>query len=631
MPVYVLPFHATAQSIELWVAWIGRRSEPTVVVVDSGGEEVARRQTPGLAAVGGGPNTVFFAVVAVDGLSAGTGYRARLLRPNGRKDLASCLFDTLPSRLPRLPNPYDPGEWDRPFVVALGSCFWYADDGGRQAERIARDFERVHDQDDLRPHVKFLVGDQVYLDQPPSEFLVPKSTAELTTFLTNRVAQTWAKLHPVLRRGANVLVSDDHEFWNDFPNRPREAWPALRAEKAYRDTMRDKALELYEHVQQGRPIRRFDIGADLSILVADTRMNRRSGLDRFMDEDDLEVVCDWLLDETITCPRVLVMGSPVFWPPLGFVSTDLPWWAYLAAALIPGVGPVVAASLFVASSAVDDKLISDRNLPAYRQFEQLCFALTGAPHDVLILTGDVHFGRVAMTRINKHDGADPTRVWEVISSPLGQLPGAKATSETMQSEEPYWFPADPRQFDLGGYLHDNALGPGRVRYHTRVPWKLTDADQCEQHFVTLRFWRSTTVPGVTVEVSAWLQDNVLDPEETPLLAMRKVIELDGGRLPAGADRLRRQVTHVIKKQGTHGRIVALGNPDEAWSPRTTREAIADITSERALYYVGTPDAPVWIHAVPGAGDAGFVRTNPDGAGGNNLSALPVLPQVHLWD
>jgi hypothetical protein len=57
----------------------------------------------------------------------------------------------------------------------------------------------------------------------------------------------------------------------------------------------------------------------------------------------------------------------------------------------------------------------DRNLPHYAQYNDLVGHIKSSDHSVVILTGDVHFGRVACGELKP--GSETTFV-EVISSPM---------------------------------------------------------------------------------------------------------------------------------------------------------------------------------------------------------------------
>ena len=67
--------------------------------------------------------------------------------------------------------------------------------------------------------------------------------------------------------------------------------------------------------------------------------------------------------------------------------------------------------------------IKDYGLPDFtRQYEELKTCLRDSQHSIVILTGDVHFGRIAVTPLRRELD---TKLYEVISSPMQLVPGAK--------------------------------------------------------------------------------------------------------------------------------------------------------------------------------------------------------------
>ena len=67
--------------------------------------------------------------------------------------------------------------------------------------------------------------------------------------------------------------------------------------------------------------------------------------------------------------------------------------------------------------------IKDYGLPDFQaQYEELKRYLRESQHSIVILTGDVHFGRIAVTGLRPELG---TKLYEVISSPMQLVPGAQ--------------------------------------------------------------------------------------------------------------------------------------------------------------------------------------------------------------
>lgn len=84
----------------------------------------------------------------------------------------------------------------------------------------------------------------------------------------------------------------------------------------------------------------------------------------------MQALLDWV--GSLTCPGVLVVGQPV----LAKAEGRAPWGEH-----------------------------SDWNLPAFDQYPGLVRALSSAPHDILVLSGDVHFGRIATFGFRRVMGA----------------------------------------------------------------------------------------------------------------------------------------------------------------------------------------------------------------------------------
>jgi hypothetical protein len=351
----------------------------------------------------------------LDGLEPGTEYTVRFVPPDGDR-VEAAVFRTLPTSL------------DEPFRVLLGSC--YAEDGDlqsvrvsnvlstvarggpigrvvhtllqkvRRAFRVAKDFTTAGPigietagnvgrkyqtlfASPQRPHLKLLAGDQVYIDSPVQHLLLPMRESRIKRHISRTYSRTWSKLGWFLSHGANICSSDDHEFWNDYPHRPY--WPAFLSRRFTR-SWTVQAIEFLRWIQLARPTTTFAIGENepaLSFFIADTRMNRMhedgEAADAFMSDSDLNAMIAWIGE--LTCPGVLAMGQPI----------------------------LTAAK----STKLRGRIIGDRNLPAFqRQYAAFCRALVVAPHDVLVLGGDVHFGRIAAIALDRVDEQRGTTVFE---------------------------------------------------------------------------------------------------------------------------------------------------------------------------------------------------------------------------
>ena len=81
----------------------------------------------------------------------------------------------------------------------------------------------------------------------------------------------------------------------------------------------------------------------------------------------------------------------------------------------------------------------------------------------------------------------------------------------------------------------------------------------------------------------------------------------------------RRVTKSGKDED--GDITALCNPNESWSPRKKKDAIADIEGNVHTYYVEKGGKRTNIEVVNGP-TGKYLRTNADPTSENNLDNLP---------
>lgn len=347
----------------MWVAAIDSPTDAsTLEVVAAGGARatVGAWKTP----VRGGSHEVRYARVELTGLTQRSRQWVELRQ--GPTVLATATATTLPGTLP--------GIGEKPFTVLLSSCFASGRDAGGQAG-IA--YSLLHA--DAKPDVKVLCGDQVYLDAPSFWTIAPATTGdEIRRRLIEIYLAAWEQqpgFHSLLAEGANLFTSDDHDYWNNAPHwsvtAPATMHPGLRKQ------WWDAAHELYAAFQRPMPPGTITLGMDgMSICVADTRTNRSEDQAAFMSDPDLEAIATWA--RGLDSPGCLVLGQLLFTKPAGFFGR-----------------------------------FSDWGLPDFRQFPRLLDAIGNARHTVIVLTGDVHYGRVAVC-----DLGDGREVVEVVSSPL---------------------------------------------------------------------------------------------------------------------------------------------------------------------------------------------------------------------
>jgi hypothetical protein len=305
--------------------------------------------------------------VTVDGLRPGTHYAVRLLE--GSAERASASVATLPDELPPLGA--------QPFICLVGSCFAYLSDAAGAAGAAYAALPAG-----ARPDVKFLCGDQVYLDAPFPRYLynLYRDDALRAELLGTYVA-TWTQggdrrgFSEVLRDGATFFSSDDHEVWNNAPMPTatvRATWWPFGDHGAAWLRM---ATELFDGFQSSTRSASFKVGR-LSVRVLDTRLARMRDRSQFVAPRELAGLGAWV--DALEGPGALVIGQPIFAEPAGWRGNFTDW-----------------------------------GLADYDQYADLVRILMRARHDLLVLTGDVHFGRVSGCTLPS--GAS---LVEVIASPF---------------------------------------------------------------------------------------------------------------------------------------------------------------------------------------------------------------------
>jgi hypothetical protein len=377
------PRAAPAGEVRVWLGVIGQREPPTLTWRLDDCEALAVEMRPLSRAWDGYGDDylgVMTGVYAFRGLPAGRAHcvQVRVGATEWSDILTTC---TLPDAIR-----------DVPLEVLLVSCFAVGTDPtGMAGELVAG----------LRPSpdLTLLVGDQVYLDQPLLETWTG-NPAQLAQRFEGKYLQNWtapggqAGFARILHVAPSASVPDDHEYWNNYP-RPSLTAPITRFKLA-RKAWATVAARLYDAFQRDTVEQRsqvIDIDP-LSIFMMDNRTGRTEDFRGTMTEQISNNFDDWadtVIDDREQRQRlripVLVTGPSIFQDPAGHFSAE----------------------------------VLDSNLSNYEDFPQILAPLKrlvrhGFP--VLLLTGDVHYGRVITAdlksvRLGRPNGS----MHEVISSP----------------------------------------------------------------------------------------------------------------------------------------------------------------------------------------------------------------------
>ncbi len=315
---------------------------------------------------------LWYAAGDLDSLTPDTTYS---ITPRQNAEGERVRVRTLPDRVPSRAS-------GKQLRVVLASCF---DIARGKATPLGPNVG----PDRLVPHLKFLCGDQVYLDLPIVENL-PHAPEELYPRFLSKYLANWYHHHQgsgfgsFLQWGANLFLSDDHEFWNNSP------YPFLfvqdsRARRPIRQRIYgDGARALFRTFQGDleattlRTFRIIDIGPsvtpDLSIAVLDARYHRDH--QHAFAPTDLAATCTWI--RNLRSPGVLVLSQPLF-----DHANERRSRRY------------------------------DAYLTHFADYARLVRAMHGLRHDLLVLSGDNHGGRIARVKLPSE-----RTIWEVISSPM---------------------------------------------------------------------------------------------------------------------------------------------------------------------------------------------------------------------
>jgi hypothetical protein len=412
--------------------------------------------------------TLDYQRVEVKSLRARTSYSLQLHIDNqtvigAERHLREGRVTTLPTALPTKDK--------RPFTLLVGSCFY----GPEDPEGLVGGTYHYMPEDQ-RPDVKVLCGDQVYLDNPWREttfkwYRANQKPGVFRAMLLDKYVANWTQVRgedagfrQLLAVGANFFCCDDHEFWNNAPNFGGVGL-LNNLTGGQRKWWFNEARRLFRAFQSPSPLLQFEI-PPLSVCIADTRINRDTEGLRFMRDEDLRSVGRWI--EGLQGPGVLVVGQPVLVERMSIVQ------ALLRKGLIKAI-----------------KTYVDRDLPHYAQYRELVAYMKSSDHSVVVLSGDVHFGRVACGELMPGSG---TRFVEVISSPMQAVLSDKA---------------DP----LFGTYKDAPVDLFPITENREVAHKTN-------HFTTVQF--SSEEDGrVVMEVRAW---PILSPGEEALPRYDTVFE-----------------------------------------------------------------------------------------------------------
>ncbi|MBV9210320.1 MAG: hypothetical protein JOZ52_06805 [Acidobacteria bacterium] len=432
MSYLVIPQGVSSTSATVWVGGINDSLDQAQLSIQPGGNYQPFRSVRNQWRSQNGQYTLDYRRDILTNLEPRKSYSIELRTANGFQ--ADAEFTTLPDHLPNLD--------EKAFTLLLASCFCANKD---QAGRLGNTYFSLPFEE--RPDVKIWCGDQVYLDAPWYHYTAhTHSREELEVRHFENYLSAWTQtgaaegFHYALKKGANYFTSDDHEFWNNAPNWTsliRDSWT-----QSGRDQWWSVASDLFKAFQSPSSVLRFTVG-NLSFFIADSRVNRDPDLHNFLSPADMQQFAQWVA--SLQGPGVFSLGQPLF---------------------------ATRASGFQKLT----RRFSDWNLPDYDQFQELARIVASSQHSLVMLTGDVHYGRVASVKLRSD-----LDLYEIISSPTSLV------DDTVGGKwhgPPDFYPS----FDV----------PGVAKGQVTVDKNYTLVDN---HFLTIQF--SATGAKVRMRVKAW--------------------------------------------------------------------------------------------------------------------------------
>ena len=394
----------------------------------------------------------FYKVEIIDGLESGQDYllefKARI--EDTWKVLETAFFSTLPESLP--------SSSEKPFTVGIGSCFYTKHDGGR----AGRAYEALFKNDKLKPDIKFLAGDQVYIDIGLG--LYPLDEEDCQIRIADDYAESWELLRSILRRGGTWMLADDHEYWNNYPYLKgfNPYLITLDMSDDFKNRWESAAKMGVDVVQQMKTIRTFNIGSDISFCVADLRSERTDS--GFVSGKSFKLLMSWV--KSLTTPGVLVIPQP----------------------LIAGKGNK-----------------NDSNLPDWIQYEKLLLEIQKGSHDIVVLTGDVHYGRVSQVKV----GNSNNKLIEVITSPISNLSELDGIAAATPDLSKRLFPiANVPDVPKNKIKYLGKITTESKWWDLRFPTKRTT-----EHFMTVEFYRDAE--ETKMKIHAWDARNTVKSTGLP--------------------------------------------------------------------------------------------------------------------
>ncbi|MGE8153152.1 hypothetical protein ACQKP5_18125 [Pseudomonas vancouverensis] len=255
------------------------------------------------------------------------------------------------------------------------------------------------------PHVKMLCGDQIYLDLDFGGFYPRPLDAPWDDYQKQWYDERFLGW---MANGGNLCMADDHEFWNNFPSEERAGVLSsiFKAPPEQVAAEMEQAFMIYQGVLNADPDDWLLKPATTTLVEDDLHCFEFPGVHAPAAYDPY--FCMLVLDT-----RTRRTSLDTHTPPYQF--TEPVWLLKTLSRLTQRNGPTL---LVTSQSMLDKGGGSEANLADYSaQFGTLGQAIWNCPHQLLLLTGDIHWSRAQWF---KNEGTGKKH-YEIVSSALSRI------------------------------------------------------------------------------------------------------------------------------------------------------------------------------------------------------------------
>lgn len=432
--ITIAPKFAPPGRIRCWVAATNQTSDPVISFTIDQQPVKPHIVKPMQSTYAPNPTGCFTGIFDFVGLEEGKMYSVSATLPKG--DTAAL----------RTTSGVSAVTGDR-FNLLLMSCYDYKTDYVRSLDAKVRQLAGVH-----KPDLTLLLGDQVYLDVPVLlGFLDDESW--LAKQFESQYMNNFGDLSAygkTLRLAPTLSIPDDHEYWNNYPHAQvhihNTYLPGGRARWSRAAEAMYKAFQTNSNEDFRDPL--FADVDPFTLAILNTRSSRMGK--SIMDRRQWDRLNEWADRAIEKHFRLAIIAT--------------------------------GQSLLRRSANVVDRQIRDSELSNYSDFwmfQKILQKFEDHGQKFLLLTGDVHFGRITVFQSRKTGAVVGA---EIISSPTSLVQGVVPPKENQPIVPVEWWRAWPRHPEPA-----DSAGPLTKQFICTDEWK-----QKGNHFavVSLFPWRN---------------------------------------------------------------------------------------------------------------------------------------------